>query len=194
MLTQPPQVNEIPEYRFIMAIMVFTPVFFIVFYIPHPIFSIMHFLKVISNEGYAGLQSGYIIVMSLIFVGVNTYAYFRVKKQKKESVLKKDEASHLNKIFNKDEGVLVTPKNLMKVVLINTVSVIGLIDTAFDLQFVALCYGSGVVWLAILIGILYIYTFFDKIHSTRKLVGLARDQYRKRYDRQILKTDHQKSI
>jgi hypothetical protein len=55
MLTQPPQVNEIPEYRFIMAIMVFTPVFFIVFYIPHPIFSIMHFLKSISNDGYAGL-------------------------------------------------------------------------------------------------------------------------------------------
>jgi hypothetical protein len=109
-------------------------------------------------------------------------------------VLKKDDSSHLNKIFNKDEGVLVTPNNLMKVVLINTVSVIGLIDTAFDLQFVALCYGSGVVWLAILIGILYIYTFFDKIHSTRKLVGLARDQYRKRYDRQILKTDHQKAF
>jgi hypothetical protein len=83
-----------------MAVMVFTPMFFIVFYIPHPIFSIMHFLKAISNEGYAGLQSGYIIVMSLIFVGVNTYAYFRVKKQKKELMLKKDESTHLNKIFN----------------------------------------------------------------------------------------------
>ena len=71
--------------------------------------------------------------MSLIFVGVNTYAYFRVKKFRKESVLKKDESSHLNKIFNKDEGALVTPKNLMKAVLLNTVSVIGLIDTAFDL-------------------------------------------------------------
>ena len=81
----------------------------------------------------------------------------------------------MNKIFNKDDGALVTPKNLSKILLINLVSVIGLIDTAFDLQFVALCYGSGIVWLAIIIGILYIYTFFDKIHSTRKLFGLAKD-------------------
>ena len=63
----------------------------------------------------------------------------------------------------------------MKIILLNLVSVIGLVDTAFDLQFVALCYGSGIVWLAIIIGILYIYTFFDKIHSIRKLLTLAKD-------------------
>jgi len=80
----------------------------------------------------------------------------------------------------------------MKVFLINLVSVVGLVDTAFDLQFVALCYGSGIVWLAIIIGILYIYTFFDKIHSIRKLLGLAKDQYKKRFDKEILQTSHQK--
>ena len=80
MLTQPAQAHEFPEYRFIMAVMVFTPLFFIMFYIPHPIFSILQFLRALSNEGYAALQSGYIIVMSLIFVGANTYAYFRVKQ------------------------------------------------------------------------------------------------------------------
>jgi hypothetical protein len=78
----------------------------------------------------------------------------------------------------------------MKILALNLVSIIGLIDTAFDIQFVAICYGSGVVWLAIIIGLCYIYTFFDKIHSTRKLFGLAKDQYKKRFDKSILKMDH----
>ena len=66
-------------------------------------------------------------------------------------------------------------KNMTKICFINLVCLISLIDTAFDIVFIALCYASGVIWLAVLIGICYIYTFFDKIHSIRKLFGILRD-------------------
>lgn len=80
-------------------------------------------------------------------------------------------------------------RNIIKILFLNIVSVIALIDLAFDLVFVALCYGSGVVWLAILVGLSYIYTFFDKIHSLRKLFGLVRDQYHSKKESNIL-LDH----
>lgn len=115
-------------------------------------------------------------MMSLIFLGMNCYTYYRIKQEKKKSLQLKEEQNHLNKIFNNEDSRLITPKNMSKILLINLVSLIGLIDTAFDLKFVAICYGSGIVWLAIIIGLLYIYTFFDKIHSTRKIIGIARDQ------------------
>jgi hypothetical protein len=63
----------------------------------------------------------------------------------------------------------------MKITFFNLVAIIGLIDAAYDMIFVALCYGSEVVWLAIIVGLCYIYTFFDKIHSIRKLFGLLKD-------------------
>jgi hypothetical protein len=177
-----------------MFIMIFTPVFFILFYVPHPIFAIVHFIHAVSTNTYASIQAAYITILSLIFTAVNFYTYYRVKREKKDSQTQKEQSNQFNKIFNENEDDLVTAKNFSKIFFINLVCVIGLIDTAFDLQFVALCYGSGIVWLAIIIGLLYIYTFFDKIHSTRKLIGLAKDQYKKRFDRAILKTDHQKQI
>lgn len=67
---------------------------------------------------------------------------------------------------------MVNPKNLLKILLINSASIIALTDTSFDIVFVALCYGSGVVWLAVLVGLSYIFTFFDKVHSIRKMFAL----------------------
>ena len=72
---------------------------------------------------------------------------------------------------------VVNKRNLLKIVFLNTVSIICLIDTAFDLVFIANSYASGVIWLAILVGISYVYTFFDKFHSIRKLFELLREQY-----------------
>lgn len=88
----------------------------------------------------------------------------------------------------------MNPKNLMKILLINSASIIALTDTAFDIVFVALCYGSGVVWLAVLVGLSYIYTFFDKVHSLRKIFGLIREQKRKRFQRSILFAEPNKAI
>jgi hypothetical protein len=81
---------------------------------------------------------------------------------------------------------IVNPRNFIKILFLNTVGIIGIVDTAFDIVFVAVCYASGVLWLAIVVGLCYIYTFFDKVHSSRKLIGLTRDLYRKRYDKNIL--------
>lgn len=53
-------------------------------------------------------------------------------------------------------------------------------------MFVALCYVSGVVWMAVIVGLAYIYTFFDKVHSLRKLYGLAQDLHKKRFERNAL--------
>jgi hypothetical protein len=61
-----------------------------------------------------------------------------------------------------------------------------LVDTAFDIVFVAITYASGVVWLAIICGIGYVYTFFDKIHSSRKLFGLLKDLKAKRFEGNLL--------
>jgi hypothetical protein len=80
--------------------MLFTPVFFIIFYVPHPLFAILNFIKIISNDAYEALKTTYIVLMSIIFTAVNSYAYYRVKKGKKDSQEKKEESSHLNKIFN----------------------------------------------------------------------------------------------
>jgi len=85
MLSNPNFATEIEDFRFVMGIMIFAPVFFIVFYIPHPIFAILSFLKVISKEGYAALQTVCIVLLSILFAVVNTYAYYRVKRVKKFS-------------------------------------------------------------------------------------------------------------
>jgi hypothetical protein len=82
----------------------------------------------------------------------------------------------------------------LKILLINSASIIALTDTAFDIVFVALCYGSGVVWLAVLVGLSYIYTFFDKVHSLRKMFALIREQKRKRFQRSILFAEPNKAI
>lgn len=87
---------------------------------------------------------------------------------------------------------MINPNNLTKILFLITVSVISLIDTALDLVFVASCYASGVVWLAIIVGISYIYTFFDKIHSTRKLFGIARELYNNRFEKNILLENNKK--
>jgi hypothetical protein len=104
------------------------------------------------------------------------------------------EKNQLDRIFNNEETRLINPKNVLKITLINVVSIIGLIDTAFDIVFVAICYASGIVWLAVLIGISYIYTFFDKVHSLRKLFALIKDQQRKRFERSILHAEPNKAI
>ena len=67
-----------------MSIMFFTPAFFIIFYVPHPLFAILNFLKVISNGRYEALKTTYIVLMSILFTGVNIYAYYQVKKNKKD--------------------------------------------------------------------------------------------------------------
>lgn len=108
--------------------------------------------------------------------------------------MQRGETHTLDKVFNSGQSNLVTPKNLTKIMLINFSSIIALTDTAFDIVFVALCYASGVVWLAVLVGISYIYTFFDKIHSLRKLFALVRDQKRKRFERCTLFSEPNKAI
>jgi hypothetical protein len=42
------------------------------------------------------------------------------------------------------------------------------------------------VWLAVVVGLAYIYTFFDKVHSLRKLYGLTKDLHRKRFEKNVL--------
>ena len=101
---------------------------------------------------------------------------------------------YLDKVFNTAESKLVNPKNLLKIMLLNFASIIALTDTSFDIVFVAYCYASGVVWLAVLVGLSYIYTFFDKIHSLRKLFALVRDQQRKRFDKCTLFSEPNKAI
>ena len=63
---------------------------------------------------------------------------------------------------------------------------LALIDGTLDLIFVVICYASQVIWLAVIVGLLYIYTFFDKVHSARKLIGIARDQRTRRFEKSIL--------
>ncbi len=50
MLTNPQQTVEFEGFNFLLFSMTFPPVFFILFYVPHPIFAIMHFMKVLSNS------------------------------------------------------------------------------------------------------------------------------------------------
>lgn len=155
---------------------IFTPTFFILFYVPHPIFKIMHFLHNITDDEYTSLQSGYIVFMCSVYVLANCYFYYKYKVFKRTNIDATNK--QLNNLFNfknSSNSFIINPKNLIKIIFLNVVSIVGLIDTAFDIVFVALCYGSGVIWLAIIIGILYIYTFFDKVHSTRKLFGIARE-------------------
>ena len=155
--------------------MTFTPVFFVVFYVPHPIFAIMKFLEILSPTQYDWLQVSYMTLMCLMYATVNTYAYYKFKQFKRQEYIQSGEKHYLDKIFNNSDTHLVNPKNLMKILLINSASIIALTDTSFDIVFVALCYGSGVVWLAVLVGLSYIYTFFDKVHSIRKMFGLIRE-------------------
>jgi hypothetical protein len=49
MISQPNHLDvDFKGYQFIIRLMTFTPAFFIVFYVPHPIFAIMKFLEVLS--------------------------------------------------------------------------------------------------------------------------------------------------
>lgn len=89
---------------------------------------------------------------------------------------------------------VVNKRNLSKIMFLNTVSIICLIDTAFDLVFLSHSYVSGIIWLACLVGISYVYTFFDKCHSIRKLIALLREQYERRNDKSILIVDQQKQV
>ncbi len=59
--------------------MTFTPVFFIVFYVPHPIFAILKFLEVLSPMQYESLQVSYMTLMCSLYITVNTYAYYKFK-------------------------------------------------------------------------------------------------------------------
>jgi hypothetical protein len=140
--------------------------------------------------------------MVLIFLAVNTFTYYKYKLIKREALDKT--TKDLGRLFNFRPhsrgsnlfcglGGLVNGKNLTRIMFLNLVALIGLIDTAFDLIFVAICYASEIVWLAILIGLIYIYTFFDKIHSTRKIIVLAKDLHRKRFDKNIF-SDPQRQI
>ena len=38
------------EYRIVMPMLVFTPIFFVLFYLPHPVFAILWLLSVITEE------------------------------------------------------------------------------------------------------------------------------------------------
>lgn len=62
-----------------MRLMLFTPIFFIVFFVPHPIFAIMKFVDIISPQSYEALQVGYMTLMCMIYGIVNTYAYYKFK-------------------------------------------------------------------------------------------------------------------
>lgn len=130
-------------------------------------------------------------LMCIIYAVVNTFGYYKYKafKRRQRDVT-------LTKMFaldSKASSYIINSRNLAKIIFLNTVAVIGLVDTAFDIVFVAVCYGSGVVWLAIVVGIAYIYTFFDKFHSTRKLIVLVKELRTKRFESNLLK-DHQKQI
>lgn len=73
-------------------------------------------------------------IMAVIFAWVGIYAYYRVKRAKKESQMKSEESNHhLNKIFNNDENRLYTSKNVAKITLLCVISLVGLVDTGFDL-------------------------------------------------------------
>lgn len=93
MLSQPNVAIEFPEYKLIMFIMVFTPVFFILFFLPHPIFTVLHFLHAISTKTYESTQIIYITLLSLTFTAVNFHVYYKVKKEKKEAIAKKEESN-----------------------------------------------------------------------------------------------------
>ena len=70
---------EFKGYPLLIRLMHFTPIFFIVFFIPHPIFAIMKFLDVISAKSYDTLQVGYMTLMYILYITVNTYAYYKLK-------------------------------------------------------------------------------------------------------------------
>ena len=130
--------------------------------------------------------------MCLIYLSMNVFYFYKYKMFKRTIADKSN--INLSQMFQYGNKIsqnawMMNYRNIIKIFFLNIVSVIALIDLAFDLVFVALCYGSGVVWLAILVGLSYIYTFFDKIHSLRKLFGLVRDQYHSKKESNIL-LDH----
>jgi hypothetical protein len=125
--------------------------------------------------------------MCLIYLIANTYFYYKFKAIRRESKDRKTTAlNQLIRISKQKGDFIVNPRNLTRILFLNVLALVGLLDTEYDLVFLALCYASGVIWLAIVVGLCYIYTFFDKVHSVRKLFGLTRDLYNKRYEKNIL--------
>ena len=77
MLSKP--VEETCGYQLQMRMMLFTPVFFILFFIPHPIFAILKLVETISDTQFSILQATYIVVMCAVFVSANTHFYYKFK-------------------------------------------------------------------------------------------------------------------
>lgn len=74
----------------------------------------------------------------------------------------------------------------MKIVFLNLLSVVNLFDSAFDAIFFILVYGTNMLWLAILVCLSYIYSFCDRLYNTKKLIILAKDQYKQRKIKNLL--------
>lgn len=56
--------------------MAFTSTYIVLFYVPQPIFAILHFLTALSDSSYDSLSTTYSVILSLIFVSVNVYFYY----------------------------------------------------------------------------------------------------------------------
>lgn len=68
--------TEFPGYKLMFAMMLFTPIFLILFYVLHPFFSIFYFLSYLNDDQYQSLSTGYTIFMSVLFCLVNSYFYY----------------------------------------------------------------------------------------------------------------------
>lgn len=76
MISSDQDLQEFPGYRLIIAMMAFTSTFIVLFYVPQPLFAILHFLTALSDSSYDSLSTTYTVILTLIFICVNLYFYY----------------------------------------------------------------------------------------------------------------------
>lgn len=76
MLSSDQDLQEFSGFRLIIWMMVFTSTFIVLFYVPQPIFAILHFLTALNDSSYDSLSTTYTVILTMIFIFVNLYFYY----------------------------------------------------------------------------------------------------------------------